>query len=194
MATTDVFDARNGLSPELIAELRAAHLVVLGLKDERTAVARIEVGERVRRVILPAVVHVTHGSRLSDEKPLIIRGAQKDLLWQKAVDVMGPGDVATIEWALGWAAVSIVFSRQARHPSKLTPSDFRRLTVPLPLKDVWPGVGPGNSPLRRYSLGHTALPRRWRVGQPMWVRGVSQFIGLILAITGPLPRIFPAIS
>ena len=114
--TGDVFDARKGLPPELIAELRAAQLVVLGLKDERTAVARIEFyqdqnqdqDQRVRTVILPAVVHLTHGARLADEKLLIIRDAQHDLLWQKAVDVLGPGDVATIEWALGWAAVSIV--------------------------------------------------------------------------------------
>jgi hypothetical protein len=176
MATSDVFDARNGLTRELIQELRSAQLVVLGLKDERTAVAHVEIdpGQRARYIILPAVVHVTHGSRLSDEKPLIIRGAQTDLLWQQAVDVMGPGDVATIEWALGWAAVSIVFSRQPRHPSKLTPSDSGRLTVQLPPKVVWSGVGPSGSRLRRYSLGHTALPSRWRVGQPMWVRGVSQ--------------------
>ena len=71
MATHDVFDARNGLPPELIAELRAAQLVVLGLKDERTAVARIELyqdqdqDQRVRTVILPAVVHLTHGARLA---------------------------------------------------------------------------------------------------------------------------------
>jgi len=177
--TGDVFDARKGLPPELIAELRAAQLVVLGLKDERTAVARIEFyqdqnqdqDQRVRTVILPAVVHLTHGARLADEKLLIIRDAQHDLLWQKAVDVLGPGDVATIEWALGWAAVSIVFSRQPRHPSKLSSSDFRRLTVPLPPKDLWPGVGPTANPLRRFSLGHTTLPRRWRVGQPTWVYG-----------------------
>ncbi len=184
MVTGDVFDARNGLPPELIAELRAAQLVVLGLKDERTAVARIELNQdqdqdqRVRTLILPAVVHLTHGARLADEKLLIIRDAQHDLLWQKAVDVLGPGDVATIEWALGWAAVSIVFSRRQRSAGTLNPRDLRRLTVPLPPKDLWPGVGPTSGALgptaslsRRYSLGHTTLHRRWRVGQPLWVRG-----------------------
>ena len=96
MATSDVFDARNGLPPELIEELRAAQLVVLGLKDERTAVAQIECAkdqvQRVRTIILPAVVHITHGSRLSDEKLLIIRDAQHDLLWQQAMGVIGPDD------------------------------------------------------------------------------------------------------
>ena len=67
MSTTDVFDARNGLTRELIEELRSAQLVVLGLRDEWTAVAHIEFdqGQRARHIILPAVVHVTHGSRLS---------------------------------------------------------------------------------------------------------------------------------
>src|SRR5207249_10425265 len=126
--------------------------VVLGLKDERTAVAQIESDQdqdqRVRTIILPAVVHITHGSRLSDEKLLVIRDAQHDLLWQQAVGVIGPGDVATIEWAVAWAAVSIVFSQQPRSAGKLSSSDFRRLTVPTPPKDLWPGVGPTGNRLR----------------------------------------------
>src|SRR5437899_8173561 len=104
MAAHDRIDARHGISMELLTDLREADVVVIGLKDHRTAIARLEIGQRVRLVVLAAQVQLLHGRSLAQEQPLVIADAQHDLLWRKLIDALHAAEVATVEWKLGWSA------------------------------------------------------------------------------------------
>jgi hypothetical protein len=171
MAAHDSIDARHGISTELLTDLREADVVVIGLKDHHTAIARIEIGPRVRIVVLAAHMQLVHGRSLAREQPLVIGDAQHDLLWRKVVDALHTGEVATVEWMLGWSAVSVNITIGPKHAGhKWTLADFQRLTLPMPRLDVWPSMEPpAASPVRSLPLGFTTQRRRWVVGQPTWI-------------------------
>jgi len=167
------FDARDGLSTEVLQGLRGAHRVVLALKDRNTAALGYWIKthrpdqqdtEEFRLVILHAKASLTHGQQVSDEQPLIIGAAQDDLFWQEALKHLHPGDVAIVDWAVGWAAVSVT-----KHtPERTGPwefSDYRKWTVPLTKQYLWPGIHLTPNFVPTYFLGHTTNQRRWRSGQ-----------------------------
>jgi hypothetical protein len=78
-----MFDARDGLSPEVLNELRAA------------------------RQVLPARAHLTAGHKIKDEQPLVIAQPDQDALWHAALSRLRPHQRVTIEWSVGWGGVSL---------------------------------------------------------------------------------------
>jgi len=176
------FDARDGLSSEVLQDLRGAHRVILALKDRGIAALGYWIkaqrpdqqdAEEFRLVILHAKVSLTHGHQVSEEQPLTIGVAQDDLLWQEALKHLHPGDVATVHWAVGWAAVSLTVTK---HTPKRTGAwelgDYRTWTVPLAKQHLWPGTHLTLNFVPTYFLGHTTNKRRWRSGRPTWTWGV----------------------
>lgn len=104
------FDARDGLSAEVLHDLRGAHRVVVALKDRDTAALGYWIktehpdqqdSEEFRLVILHAISHLTHGLQVSDVQPLMIGVAQDDLLWQEALEHLHPRDMVIVQWAGG---------------------------------------------------------------------------------------------
>jgi hypothetical protein len=174
------FDARDGLSAEVLHDLRAAHRVVLALKDTNTAALGYwthpdqQVDEEFRLVILRARASPARGHEVSEEQPLTIAAARDDLLWQEALKHLHPGDVATVDWAVGWAAVSLTVRKHT--PKQTGPrgfGDYQRWTAPLARRQLWPD-GPRPTPnfVPTFYLGHTTLKRRLRAGRPPIIRGV----------------------
>jgi hypothetical protein len=91
-----------------------------------------EPAEELRIVILPAKASLTPGYELAQEQPLTIANAQDDLLWQRALEHLHPGDVATVHWAVGWAAVSLTVARRASGRTAAWGfREYRQWTVPL---------------------------------------------------------------
>src|SRR5437868_2254009 len=70
MAAHDRIAARHGISMELLTDLREADAAVIGLKDHRPAIARVEIGQRVQLVALPAQVQLVDGHSLAPEEAL----------------------------------------------------------------------------------------------------------------------------
>ena len=177
---TVTFDARGGLTSEVLADLRAAHRVVVALKDRNNAVVGYwirkphpdqEEAEEFRLLILRAEASPTHGHAVSQEQPLSIEIAQADLLWQEALKHLRPGDVPTIHWALGWAAVLLdpVARTLTTRTGASGTGDYRKRTVPLVTREALPGAHHMPNFVPSYFLGHTNNKRRWRVGQqPAW--------------------------
>lgn len=104
-----MFDARNGLSPEVLDELRNARRVMLALKDRQTAVLGYWLADddRLHSVVLPARVHLTAGHRLEDEQPLVIASPHEDALWHRAVSRLRPRQRVRVEWSIGWGGVNL---------------------------------------------------------------------------------------
>jgi hypothetical protein len=172
------FDARDGFSSEVLQELRSATRVVLALKDRNTAALGYWVviprpdqhdAEEFRLVVLHAHAMLTHGNAVSEEQPLVIVAAQDDLLWQEALKHVHPGNVATVQWAVGWAAVSLMVAKHSPERTGAWGSrDFRKWTVTLAEQHLWPGIHLTPNFIPTYFLGHTTSKRRWRSGQPTW--------------------------
>jgi hypothetical protein len=172
MAALDPIDARNGVSADLVEELRRAERVLIGLKDRQTAVMALARGGQKRYVIVPAIVHITHGADLARERPLVIRDAQRDLLWRNAIDRLREGHVPVVEWALGWAQVCLqLHTRLPKASQRMTAAEYHAKLVPMPQMDIWPAGGSSETRQTRYSLGPTTMRRRMRVGEPYIVRG-----------------------
>ena len=172
------FDARDGLSREVLQGLRGAHRVVLALKDRDTAALGYWIktqhpdqqdSEEFRLVILHAnTSHLPHGLQISDVQPLKIGVAQDDLLWQEALEHLHPGDRVIVQWIGGPAtAVSlavVIHAPKRTGPRKVAVS--RRRTVPLTEQYLGPGTHLTPTFVPTYFVGHTTNQRRWRSGQP----------------------------
>jgi hypothetical protein len=71
-----------------------------------------------------------------------IEVAQADLLWQETLKHLRPGDVPTIHWALGWAAVSLdpVARTLSTRVGAWGTGDYRKRTVPRVTREALPGA------------------------------------------------------
>ena len=168
---TDLIDAREGLSAELLDLLGAADRVVIGLKDQRTAVLWLGRDSDGCYAVVPAIVHRQPRAALVDEQPLVIDDARHDLYWRTAIDALRTGMVIAVEWALGWAAVSLRVGQRQPEPRCWQMSDYRSVTVRLPAADLWPRLGPSGTRRTSYPLGVTTNRRRQRLGEALIVRG-----------------------
>jgi len=180
MAIT-VFDARAGLSAAVLDDLWRANRVLIQLKDRRVAALGYWIAtpgggepaptEELRIVILPAQASLTPRYELSQEQPLTIANAQNDVLWQRALEHLHPGDVATVHWAIGWAAVSLSVARRASgRAAAWGVREYQQWTVPLSKQHLWPGLHLSPNFVPTYFLGHTTTTttQRWRTGQRRW--------------------------
>ena len=168
MTQPQPIDARDGVSAELVDMFKRADRVVIGLKDRQTAVVLLAHGDNQQYVVLRAMVHVTHGAELRREQPLVIRDAQRDLLWRKAIDRLREGHVPMVEWALGWAQVCLqLYVGQPPEASRTT--QYRAKLVPIPRMDALTG-GLSGTRQTQFALGPTTMRRRLRVGEPYIVR------------------------
>jgi hypothetical protein len=138
------YDARSGASADVVALLRGADQIVVGLKDRQTAVIQATRSGAIEYVVVPAQVHPTPGALPEREQPLRIANAQRDLYWRNAMDHVRVGDVVTVEWSVGWAQVRFNLAHKG-----LFLIDTRQTIFPL---------------------GATTTPRRHRVGEPVIVR------------------------
>ena len=107
---TPTFDARQGLSPDVLQDLRQAHRVAHALKDRHTAVLGYWIKvhspggqdmDELRAVLPPATVYAPANLDLSAKCPVIIDMSRGTAEWGKAIKPLRTGDVITLDWKEG---------------------------------------------------------------------------------------------
>jgi hypothetical protein len=146
-----MFDARNGLSAEVLDELRSARQVMLALKDQQTAVLGYWLAddERLHAVVLPARVHRTAGCRFEDEQPLVIAAPEQDALWRGAARYLRPHQRIQVEWSLGWGGVNLSVEPPEHRLINIGPGGAQSTTLQLG-RTVGPRIRRGQSTFRPY--------------------------------------------
>jgi hypothetical protein len=110
-----VIDARAGLTPDVLADLRQARELFLARKSDEIGVFGywIEQPPRAARLVVlllknrdPPEGSTSTGAAVSEE-PIIVRLARAGPGWERALRLLQPGDVVGLRWMGSQAALLV---------------------------------------------------------------------------------------